>query len=182
MDNNPEMKKPEERNEAELLRELVDREKKNARVSWIIAAALIVLTAVLLIAVVVLIPSLTRTLDQAYDTLSDTQTMVLQAQESLNTLDTLAEEAQKSFGTVNALAEEAQKAFDTVNALADQAEDSLAGINTMVDGVNELVKENTEALSDTVKKLNAVDFEKLQQAIEDLSGAVGILNRLFGRG
>ena len=47
MDNNPEMKKPEERNEAELLRELVDREKKNARVSWIIAAALIVLTAVL---------------------------------------------------------------------------------------------------------------------------------------
>ena len=168
MDNNPETKKPEERNEAELLRELVDREKKNARVSWIIAAALIVLTALMLITMVLLIPSLTRTLNQAYDTLSDTQTMVKQAQESLDTLDTLAEEAQKSFGTVN--------------KLASQAESSLEGINTMVEGVNDLVQENTQALSDTVKKLNSVDFEKLQQTIEDLSQAVAPLVRLFGRG
>ena len=41
---------------------------------------------------------------------------------------------------------------------------------------------STTQKTDTVKKLNSVDFEKLQQAIEDLSGAASILLRLFGRG
>lgn len=115
---------------------------------------MVVLTALLLIAMAVLIPTLTRTLDQAYATLSDTKTMVRQAQESL----------------------------DAVDALTEQAQRSLTGINAMIETMSGLVEDNTEALNSTIRKLNEIDFDKLNQSIEDLNQVVAPLAKLFGRG
>ncbi len=154
--------------EQDLLRELLEQQKKSTRRGWITVGVLAVLTAAMLVALAVLVPTLLRTLNQAYDTLKDTQTVVLQAKDTMDTVDSLAEQAQKSFGAVE--------------DLSKQASASLSSIDTMVGNVDALVVENTQALSNAIEKLNTIDLEKLNQSIDDLNAVVTPLLKLFGRG
>lgn len=76
--------------------------------------------------------------------------------------------------------------------LADGAEQSLAEINrltasaqTLIENADAMVTENTDAVSETVRKLNEVDFEGLNQAIGSLNDAVrplADLARILGVG
>ena len=52
----------------------------------------------------------------------------------------------------------------------------------MVENIDKLVLENTEGLRNTVEKLNAINFEKLAKAIDDLGKVISPLSNLFGRG
>ena len=58
-------------------------------------------------------------------------------------------------------------------------QDSTAQINQLVgdaaeliDNTNTMITDNTDAITQTVRKLNAVDFEKLNKAISDLDAAI----------
>ena len=52
-----------------------------------------------------------------------------------------------------------------INTLVDDAA-------VLIDNANTMITENTDAVSETVRKLNAVDFDKLNKAIADLDAAI----------
>ena len=153
-------KKLEEMNEQELLRELVARHDRQKFVGWIAAAAVSVLAIGLLISAVILVPRFVRTLKQADATLAQANT-------------TLTE--------TKALVQQGRQELTAVDALVKQAGESLEGVDGMVENIDKLVQANTESLTETVEKLNAVDFEKLAKAIDDLSKVISPLSKLFGR-
>ena len=163
----PAGKQPAEMNERELLQALLERQIQNEKLNRITAIALAAMAVVLLIAVLILLPLATHTLNQAYDTLADAQTTALQAQTALSKVTELSENAQTS--------------LDTLNKLAERAEGSLDDVDTMIENVNGLVADNTGALQETLEKLTSIDFEKFNKSIEDLSEVIGPLARLFAR-
>lgn len=163
----PAEKPTAEMNERELLQALLEQQEKNAKLVRIAAIALAAMAVVLLIAVLILVPLATHTLNQAIDTLSDTQTTVVQAQTALSKLTELSENAQDS--------------MDTLDRLSERAEDSLNEVDAMIENVNGLVADNTGALQETLQKLSTIDFEKFNQSIEELSEVIGPLARLFAR-
>lgn len=78
--------------------------------------------------------------------------------------------------------------LESTSVMVEDAKATLEGINGMsadiskaADGINALVEENSETLSDSMTKLNAIDFEGLNQAISDLQDVVepmaGFMNR-----
>jgi predicted PurR-regulated permease PerM len=163
----PVEKPPAEMNERELLQALLERQIQNEKLNRITAIALTAMAVVLLIAVLILIPLATHTLNQAYDTLSDAQTTALQAQTALSRVTELSENAQDS--------------LDTLNLLAERAEESLDAVDAMIENVNGLVEDNTGALQETIQKLNAIDFEKFSNSINQLNEVIGPLAKLFAR-
>ena len=52
-------------------------------------------------------------------------------------------------------------------------------LKTMVQNVDSLVSTSQAGVSETLKKLNSIDFAKLNQAINDLSAVVEQLSRFF---
>lgn len=152
-------KKLEEMNEQELLRELIKRQDRQARITWIVTAGVMLLAAVMLICALALVPKLTTTLDktrstmeQAYVALDETRAMIAQAQEQLTQLD----------------------------GLVESAEQSLVGIDEMVENMNKLVVENTDGLHQTLEKLNDINFDKLNKSIDDFNKLISPLSKLFG--
>lgn len=82
---------------------------------------------------------------------------------------------------VNSLMEEA-------SVLMDNANTTLAGIDSMskeitdaADGINGLVETNADVLTDSMTKLNSIDFEGLNQAIADLQTVVEPMANFFGK-
>ena len=134
-------KKLEEKNEKELLQELIRLQQKSAKRMRIIAAALICLAAALIVTVSILVPRVTYTLSQADLLIQQTDLLIGETEELVN-------------GT---------------NDLITGANDSLAGIDKMVDNVNGLVEENMETVTQSITKINEIDFEKLNQSIGELS-------------
>ena len=64
--------------------------------------------------------------------------------------------------------------------------ESLANINKLVtdtdkmmENVNGVLDENTDAVTDTVKKLNEIDFDSLNDAIKNLNDVVKPLSDFF---
>ncbi len=69
--------------------------------------------------------------------------------------------------------------------LADGVEASLGEVNrlaasaeTLIDNANTMVSENTDAVTETIQKLNEVDFDALNTAIHNLDDAVRPLAEL----
>ena len=62
----------------------------------------------------------------------------------------------------------------------EQAGTSLEGIDQMVRDVDQLVTENTEAVSDAMDNFNSVDFDRLNDAIDDLASIIEPLANLLG--
>jgi hypothetical protein len=58
-----------------------------------------------------------------------------------------------------------QDSTEQINALVGDA-------TVLIDNANTMITDNTDAVSETVRKLNAVDFEKLNKAIADLDAAI----------
>ncbi|MBP0981716.1 MAG: hypothetical protein J5968_05880, partial [Oscillospiraceae bacterium] len=52
-------------------------------------------------------------------------------------------------------------------------------LKTMVQNVDSLVNTSQAGVQETLKKLNSIDFAKLNQAINDLSAVVEQLSRFF---
>ena len=76
--------------------------------------------------------------------------------------------------------------YPHVKAIISDVQTSLAEINSITADAKELIKnantmitENTEAVGETVQKLNNVDFKKLNEAIASLNDVVKPLAALF---
>ena len=76
------------------------------------------------------------------------------------------------------------KAYTTLNdtqEMVSQAKESLAGIDTMVENANTLVEDNTDERKETIQKISDIDFEKLNNSIDQLNKVIAPLAKLFSR-
>lgn len=87
------------------------------------------------------------------------------------------------YSTVTSI-ESSVKEMDTLVQTAQtsltNANQSMTNIDTMINNVNSVVVDNTQSLTDAVGNIKAIDIQKLNQSIQDLSNIVGPLARLFG--
>ncbi|WP_034443330.1 DUF948 domain-containing protein [Butyrivibrio sp. AE2032] len=78
--------------------------------------------------------------------------------------------------------------LDHINQVATKMESSIEDIDVMVDemtdaskNLNKLVGENSTALTDAIEKMANVDYDGLNQAIQDLQDAIGPMATFFNR-
>ncbi len=76
----------------------------------------------------------------------------------------------------------AVKSLDALIVIADQADDALDDVQEMSKSITEtseelstLVEKNSQPLTESVQQLSDIDFDKLNQAINDLGDAVAPL-------
>ncbi len=66
--------------------------------------------------------------------------------------------------------------------LVPRALSTLRSVETMVENTNALIEENAEELTDTVAQFSRIDFEGLNDSIQDLQDIINPIARLFGGG
>ena len=64
--------------------------------------------------------------------------------------------------------------------LASQARESMKKADALMADADRLINDNSGSIADIMVKLNAIDFEKLNQSIQRLSEILEPLARLFG--
>lgn len=82
--------------------------------------------------------------------------------------------AETSLSQLDGVISETSSMMDEVNGLITEA-------GTLIDNSNKMVSENTDAVSETVQKLNNIDFETLNKAINELHDVVEPLSNFFGK-
>ena len=78
--------------------------------------------------------------------------------------------------------------LDNINRVAKDAESAVANVDTMVlemtdasKNLNQLVGDNSEALTKAVTDMSNIDFEGLNKAIQDLQDTVGPMASFFNK-
>ena len=66
--------------------------------------------------------------------------------------------------------------------LVPRALSTLRSVETMVQNTNALIEENAEELTGTVTQISRIDFEGLNDSIQDLQDIISPIARLFGGG
>ena len=129
--------------EKELLSQIRDLQEKKLKVEKRTSKLLFALTLIILIAVVVMVPA----------------TLML-------------------FNKVTQTVDKANGAIDDITATVQRAETTLDGIDEMTESasqaasnMNQLVEENSKTLNESIKALSEVDYEGLNEAINDLKSA-----------
>ena len=151
----------DEMSEQELLRELLKRQSRQQIIGWIAAGGVLLLALVLLVSAVTLVPKLVATLDQTYSTM---------------------EQAYATLDETRGIITQAQTELAAVDGFVKAAADTLQDIDFVVDNISTLVITNTEGLQNALDKLNAIDIEKLNKSIDDLSKIIAPLSKLFSLG
>ena len=142
--------------EKELLSQIRDLQEKKLKVEKRTSKLLFALTLIILIAVVVMVPA----------------TLML-------------------FNKVTQTVDKANGAIDDITATVQRAETTLDGIDEMTESasqaasnMNQLVEENSKTLNESIKALSEVDYEGLNEAINDLKSAASSMAEVmsvFGR-
>ncbi|MBO5620793.1 MAG: hypothetical protein J6N21_14595 [Butyrivibrio sp.] len=85
-----------------------------------------------------------------------------------------------SIVTVGILVPKITTTLENINSVTQKVETSLGNIDDMATGItdatanlNKLVNDNATELTDAVEKLSQIDYEGLNQAIQDLEDTVG---------
>ncbi len=150
--NKKELEKLQEMSDHDLLVELVKSQRKDAEGQRITALCSLLMFVVLSAALLIIVPKVITT---------------------LNTVETAVQQT-------TTLMQQTQSAVQQTTTLVDQAQQSLDGIDDMVSNVNQLVEDNTQQVNDAMTNFNSVDFERLNQAIDDLASIVEPLANLLG--
>lgn len=152
-------KKYEEMSEKELLIELIQNQKRESKHEKISAIANVSFVLVVIVALLICIPYLVRTVNTAQDTM-------LKMQETLTETEKTVDQAQAS--------------LDTIDTLIGQAQGSLDGIDEMVGNVNTVVTDNTDAVTESLEKIGAIDVDSLNRSIQEFGDILAPISRLFG--
>lgn len=71
-----------------------------------------------------------------------------------------------------ATVERVQEAMEQVDVLVDEAETSLEEIMVLVKDADALVQDNDDAVNEALKNFNSVDFESLNQSIDNIARVI----------
>ncbi len=116
------------------------------------------ITLVLLVVVLGLLPKLSGLLDQADAALAEL-TALSQQLRSMDMEGLLAD----------------------LDALLRNVDGLVGNVDSLVENADALVAGIQQDMGQTLEKINAIDFEKLNQAIEDLAAVIQPIAKLFGR-
>ncbi len=141
----------EEKTSGELLGELIVHQQKESRHVRITSFANILLILALIAAMVIIVPRAVHLMDHMESTLDKGDAMVTAA---------------------NGLIAKADGLVETANGLIAEADSLAAGAHELIDNTNDMVERNIDAVTETVQKLNQVDFDALNQAIRDLANVI----------
>lgn len=79
----------------------------------------------------------------------------------------------ETLANVNTTVITAGKTLESANAAIDKINTMSASITATSDNMNTMLTDNSKSLTDAVAKMNDIDFEGLNKAIQDLQDAVG---------
>ncbi len=82
---------------------------------------------------------------------------------------------------IETLAQEASVLVENANTTLEGIDAMSAEIQTAADGINGLVEDNSSVLTESMTKLNSIDFEGLNKAITDLGAVVEPMARFFSK-
>lgn len=85
-----------------------------------------------------------------------------------------------TLNSIQDMVKQTQVAVEQTQTFVQSANESLNGIDEMIANVDTLVTENTQNVADAMENFNSVDFERLNQAIDDLASIIEPLARLLG--
>lgn len=85
-----------------------------------------------------------------------------------------------TLNSIQDMVKQTQVAVEQTQTFVKSANESLNGIDEMIANVDTLVTENTQNVADAMENFNSVDFERLNQAIDDLASIIEPLARLLG--
>ena len=137
----------------ELLEEILKYQKRSSRITRIAAIAVLFIACVFAVALALIIPKVVNILDNATETLEEVDELIADTGDIMDDLNDMTIE---------------------VNAVISDA-------GVLIDNSNSMVEDNTDAITETVQELNQVDFETLNQAINDLSDVVEPLANFFNK-
>ncbi len=140
-------------NTDELLQEILKYQKKNARLTRISAIAVLVMACVFAVALALLIPKAVKLVDNAMGSLAQ----------------------------VDELMEDTGVVMQNLNDISVEVNTVISDAQVLIDNSNTMVEDNTDAITETVQKMNQVDFETLNKAINDLSDVVEPLANFFNK-
>lgn len=79
------------------------------------------------------------------------------------------------------LADHMEESLQQIDTFVDSASTFADRANTFVDSANSVVAQNADAVTEAVSKLNGLDFDTLNRAIQDLADTVSPLANLMRR-
>ena len=93
----------------------------------------------------------------------------------------LVPKAVRTMMQIESLAQEASVLVENANTTLEGIDEMSSEIKTAADGINGLVEDNSSVLTESMTKLNSIDFEGLNKAITDLGAVVEPMARFFGK-
>lgn len=93
----------------------------------------------------------------------------------------LVPKALVTLNSANLLIEKTTATVENLEGTLAQTDSMIAEISSAAEGINDLVDKNSELLTDSVAKLNSIDFEGLNSAIADLQAVVEPMANFFGK-
>lgn len=93
----------------------------------------------------------------------------------------LVPKAVSTMQQIETLAQEASVLMENANTTLEGIDEMSAEIKTAADGINGLVEDNSSVLTESMTKLNSIDFEGLNKAINDLGAVVEPMAKFFGK-
>ena len=72
----------------------------------------------------------------------------------------------------------AETTLEQATTLMGDVKNSLDGMNKMISNVDTVLTDNTEAMSDAIKKIGDIDIDGLNDSIKKLNGAIDSLNKI----
>ncbi|MBO6134109.1 MAG: hypothetical protein J6P05_07240 [Lachnospiraceae bacterium] len=137
---------------------LLEQQEKQVKYSRFAAIFTAVIAAVMVIVAVIVVPEVLNLIKQV-------DTTIVQVEETITQVDATIAQAQESVGKVN-------ETLDSANGM-------VKSITNTSNNVNGVVTSNASDISKVVKDISQVDFEGLNQAINDLQSAVAPLANMF---
>lgn len=80
---------------------------------------------------------------------------------------------------VVSLSEKANDTLETAETELHKVDTALDDVSKLIGSVNNMVDDNTDAIGETVKKLNGIDFDSLNDAIKNLNDVIKPLSDFF---
>jgi uncharacterized protein YoxC len=132
------------REEKQLLEDILAQSKKQTGFERISAIANCVLAGIFAVALLVLVPIAVVTMNDASKTMSE-------ANDALKTVEDSASQ---------------------IDVLVNSAQTSLSNINMVVTNVNQVVDDNAKNVTESVQKINDIDFDSLNSSIQRLNDSL----------
>ena len=73
----------------------------------------------------------------------------------------------------------AEETLQEIDVISEAAVETLNAVSAAAGNVNKILADNAETMTDTMEKLNGLDFDTLNRAIQNLSDTVEPLARFF---